>query len=59
MRASFRKQGGPHLALRDFIVVMRKCKVDAARVDVHPRAEDVARHHTALDVPTRTARTPR
>lgn len=47
-----------HLALSDFVVVMRKRKIDSTGVHVHLFSMDCARHHAALDVPSWTSRTP-
>ncbi len=47
------------LRLREFVLVMREAKVDAAAVDVEPRAQVLARHRGALNVPAWSAAAPR
>ena len=51
------------LALRHFVRVMRQTQIHAARVHVDPpvadRLENAERHRGALDMPARTARSPR
>lgn len=44
-----------HLGLSDFVVVVRKLEIDAARVNVHAAPQDVACHDRALNVPARAA----
>lgn len=41
-----------HLRLRQLVVVVREAQVNAAGMDVHVGAQDVAGHHGALNVPT-------
>src|SRR5689334_19260586 len=46
---------GRAFTLRDFVFVMRKDEIDAARVNVETLAQILHRHRGALDVPTGTA----
>ena len=45
--------------LRELVLVMREAQVEPAAVDVELGAEVAPTHRGALDVPARTARTPR
>ncbi len=50
---------GGRLALGDLVLVVREFQIVATAVDVEGVAQAAGRHHRALDVPARTARTPR
>mmetsp|Transcript_40206 Transcript_40206/g.99515 ORF Transcript_40206/g.99515 Transcript_40206/m.99515 type:complete len:204 (-) Transcript_40206:488-1099(-) len=47
------------LGLRQLVLVVREVEVDAAAVDIHSLAQDVAAHGAALDVPPRPPHAPR
>lgn len=53
------KRRRAHLALSHLVVVVREDQVDSSRVDVDLSSENLARHHRALDVPSRSTLTPR
>ena len=44
--------------LRDLVLVVRELQIHAARVDIEVRAQNLGRHHRALDVPARTPLAP-
>src|SRR6185437_2305139 len=50
---------GNRLRLRDFVLVMRKNKVDTTRMNIESLAEVAHRHCGALNVPSRPSRSER
>lgn len=50
--------GKAYLRLGHLIVVMRKCKIDPAGMDVHVVPQYSTGHHRALDMPPRATSAP-